>query len=126
MIDPKHLPPTLKLTRPKSFEQWRERMFCRLVSRVSQADFDEAFDAVVMWMTGREIALAQARWSANDIIIAMTRCVPWVIIQKCEHSGVTLMTITMKHQDGREMHSRTRKVEIVDVAAEPVPFKKSA
>jgi len=120
-VDPVHIKAVGKLPKPTSFEHWRERVIAQLRGRVSQADFDFAFDAVLRWMDGREIEIDQARWSVTDIFIAFCHVAPGVILQRCEESGVTILTVTVRGTDGQPLNQRTRTLNITEPNGEPKP-----
>lgn len=128
-VDPSLIMPGAKLPRPRNFEDWRERLICKVFGKLSQADFDFAFDTVVSWMKGKEIDIDQAQYTTTDIFLAMAGVMPGVIVQTCEESGVTLLTVNVRAKDGRALHSRTRRIEIGDPFAlsdEPVRLTKVA
>lgn len=123
-VDPSLIMPNARLPRPKSFEQWRNRFVCKLLGRLSDEDFDFGFDTVVKWMAaggGRQIDIAQARYSAGDIILSTCGVMPLVAIQRCELTGVTLMTIEVRGPEGEAVNRRTRTIELREPQVEPAP-----
>lgn len=121
---PRDFMPGAKLPKPKSFEEWKERVVARAFRRITDDDFNHAFDAVVAWMDGKEISLEQAQHSAGDITLAMCGVLFGVIVQRCEATGITLLTITARNADGGIAMQRTRKINLLDefgeLTAEPV------
>jgi hypothetical protein len=113
--------PGAKLPKPQTFEHWRNRVVCRLVGRLSREDFDFGFDTVVSWMDGRRVELQQARDSAIDIMLATTGVYPGAFVQKCEDTGVVLLTVVVRGPTGEPVHLRTRTVNIREISAEPTP-----
>ena len=123
-VDPSLIMPNARLPKPKSFEHWRNRMVCKLLGRLSDEDFNFGFDTVVEWMAaggGRRIDIAQARYSAGDIILSTCGVLPLVAIQRCEVTGTTLMTIEVRGPEGEAVNRRTRMIELRDPQAEPAP-----
>lgn len=119
-VDPQMIAPSLKLPPAPTWEAMRRRFVAKLRHRLSKDDFDHTFEHVVSWLDGRVMDCQQARDSAFDVAVAMCGFAPAVIVQKGEKTGVVLMTMIVRPQDGSAKLQRTCEIDILDPAtAEP-------